>query len=67
MIDRTKLKDKIPHGYGKIIAKKAGVTAKAVSEYLNNRMNSERIELAALNVVAELENAKNEIVNQIQW
>jgi len=67
MLDRKKIKEKIPHGYGKIVAKKAGVTEKSVSDYLNSRLNSERIEIAALEVIAQIQQSKNQLVSQISW
>lgn len=67
MLDRKKIRENIPHGYGKVIAEKAGVSPKSVSEYLNNRTNSERIEQAALEVIAQVQQTKNHLISQITW
>jgi transcriptional regulator with XRE-family HTH domain len=65
MIDRASLREKVPFGYGRIIAKRAGVTPKSVSDYLNGRMNSVKIELAVLETLAELNTIKNDYLEKI--
>jgi transcriptional regulator with XRE-family HTH domain len=65
MLNRKQLKSKIPFGYGKEIAKRAGVTQKHVSDYLNGRANSERVEMAVLEVLAELNTKKKILLQQI--
>lgn len=62
---RKELKEKIPYGYCKIIAEKAGVHAHSVSLYLNSKSNSNKVELAALEVIAELEQKKKSLIRQI--
>ncbi len=64
MINRKALRGQVPHGYCKIIAKKAGVTTQSVSVYFSNELNSERIENAALQVVAELQVKKNKLIKK---
>ena len=64
MINRKALREQVPHGYCKIIAEKAGVTTKSVSVYFSYQVNSERIENAALQVVAELQVKKNKLLKK---
>ncbi|QTE39505.1 hypothetical protein J3L18_10750 [Mucilaginibacter gossypii] len=52
---REELKSKIPHGYAKMIAEKAGVNRVTVSNFLNGRNDNIMVELAALEVVADVE------------
>lgn len=58
-MNRQELKSQIPHGYVKVIAKKAGVSLNSVSLFLNGKSNSLKVELAALEVLSEV-NAKRE-------
>jgi hypothetical protein len=62
---RTKLKKLIPNGYCKVIAERAGVTRKSVSDYLHGRSNSYKIEIATLEVVADLTKKKTELLKDI--
>lgn len=62
---RDEFKKAIPHGYGKKIAKEAGVTQRSVSLFLKGKINSIKIEMAALKVLAELGNQKRELIEQI--
>lgn len=64
-MNRAELKSKIPHGYSKVIAEKAGVNPKSVSMYLNGKINSHKIEMAALEVLAEIGKRKNILLNDI--
>ena len=64
-IDRTELRKKIPQGYCDVIAKKAGVSRVSVSGYFSGRSNSRKIEIAALQVVAELEKETSNLISQI--
>jgi len=64
-MERKELKSKVPHGYGDVIAKRAGVTKQAVSEFLNGKNNSVAIELATLEVLAELSEKKNNLIARI--
>ncbi len=54
MLNRKELRSKIPKGYCKIIADKAGVTTQTVSRYFSAKINSERVEISALEVIAQL-------------
>lgn len=66
MIDRSTLREKIPHGYGKKIADKAGVTPRFVSKFLNDsKVNSFKVEMAALEVLAEISQKKHSLLNII--
>jgi len=54
-MERSELRKKIPHGQFQIIADKAGVTAKAVSEFFSEKTkHSEKIEIAALEAVTSI-------------
>ncbi len=66
MIARTEIRKKIPYGYGRIIAKKAGVSTSFLSRFLNDsEIKSERVEIAALEVLAELSQKKQLLIAQI--
>ncbi|HTK20413.1 MAG TPA: hypothetical protein VL442_12885 [Mucilaginibacter sp.] len=65
-MERNELKSKVPHGYGEIIAKKAGVTKQAVSQFLNGKNNNVLIELATLEVLAELEDKRQSLLARIK-
>ena len=59
MTTRKEMRLQIPYGYGKKIASRAGVTPRFVSKYLNNsNINSEKVEIATLEILAELANKK---------
>lgn len=65
MISRQELKKRVPFGYGKKIAKRAGVSQKSVSDYLNGHTNSERIETATLEILAEISSKKKRLMQAI--
>lgn len=65
MINRKELKEKVPYGYGKKIAEKAGVSQKVVSDYLNGKINSEKVEIATLEILAEISMKKKLLLEQI--
>jgi hypothetical protein len=62
---REELKAKIPHGYSKLIAQRAGVKNHSVSLFLHGKINSVKIEMAALEVLAELSDKKNDLLIRI--
>lgn len=64
-MNREELKNHIPYGYGKVIAQKAGVSERSVSNYMSGKTNSIKIEMAALQVLAELGEEKKELINKI--
>ncbi|MDP9076266.1 MAG: hypothetical protein M3O71_02485 [Bacteroidota bacterium] len=64
-MERQELKSKVPHGYGKLIAKKAGVKEQAVSQFLNGKNDNVNIELATLEILAELSEKKNSFLARI--
>jgi transcriptional regulator with XRE-family HTH domain len=64
-MERDELKLKVPHGYGKIIAEKAGVKEQSVSQFLNGKNNNVNIELATLEILAELSEKKNALLARI--
>ncbi len=62
MIDRKELRKKVPHGYMKKIAERAGVNQVSVSEYFGYKNNSEKIENAVLEVLVELSEKKKKLL-----
>ncbi len=60
------IKNHIPHGYGKVIAERAGVTEKSVSNFLTGKTKSIKIEMAALEVLAELNTKKSALSEKIK-
>jgi len=62
---RSELKSKVPHGYGQKIADKAGVKKQAVSQFLNGKNDNVEIELAVLEILAELSEKKNSFLARI--
>jgi len=64
MITRQEIKNAVPHGYAKKIAKRANVTPKAVSDYMGGKTNSKRVETATLEILAELQKSKQELNNR---
>lgn len=65
IMTREELKSKIPHGYAQIVAKKAGVNRITVSNFLNGKSDNILVELAALEVIAELSEKKNALLARI--
>jgi hypothetical protein len=66
MINNQELKEKLPHGFGKVVAEKAGVNEVSVSRFLNGKTNSWKIEKAALEVIAELQSTRINISNLVK-
>jgi len=66
MLTGQEIKKALPHGSGKLIAKKAGVNAKAVSEYFSGKTNSKRVALAVVETLEEIKQKKNEFENRLQ-
>jgi hypothetical protein len=64
-MQRKELKSKVPYGYGKLIAQKAEVTEQSVSQFLNGKNDNVDIELATLEVLAELSEKKNSLLARI--
>jgi len=64
-MERKELKAKVPHGYGKIIAKRAGTTVQAVSQFLNGKNDNIAVEMAVLEVLAELSEKRNNLLARI--
>jgi predicted transcriptional regulator len=56
------LKNSIPTGYSKIIAQRASVSRRAVSLYLNGKMNSQRIEDCCIAVIKEISDEKEKVL-----
>ena len=67
MIERSQIREKIPYGYCKVIAAKAGVTQRYVSKYLNDSsINSKKVQMATLEVLEEIKESKKEIDNRFR-
>lgn len=65
MIDRNYLKQEMPRGTGKLLAKKLGVSQKSISNYLTGKTNSQRIELGVLKLVGDLKKEKNQLLKKV--
>ena len=65
MLNRQEIKSKVPKGYNTLIAQRAGVHPNAVSQYLNGKNNSMKIEIATLEILAELSDKKKELLQRI--
>lgn len=65
MIDRKELAEKVPYGYVQVIADRAGVSKRFVSKWMSNQANSEKVEMATLEVLAELSQKKKQLLAQI--
>lgn len=64
-MERSELKSRIPYGYCKRIAQKAGVSKHSVSKYLKGKTNSYKVEKAILEVIAELSQEKQQLLAKI--
>jgi transcriptional regulator with XRE-family HTH domain len=64
-MERNELKAKVPHGYGQRIAVKAGTTKQAVSQFLNGKNDNVDIEMATLEILAELSEKRNALLARI--
>jgi len=62
MIDRKELEKKVPFGYKSVIAKRATVTNKTVSDYFAGKNNNEKVETATLEVLAEISQKKKALL-----
>jgi predicted transcriptional regulator len=67
MLNRKELREQVPHGHCKIIAKKAGVTQKSVSDYFATKNNSEKIEMAVLEVLAQIGEKKKRLLDAARF
>lgn len=65
-ITREELRKILPHGSLKEVAEHARVSCGAVYKYFNHRLNSYKIEIAALDIAAQYYNRKRNIIKQIQ-
>jgi transcriptional regulator with XRE-family HTH domain len=65
-MNRQELKSKIPHGSANEIAKKAGVNRITVSNWLNNKSDNVNVEMAVLELVAELSDKKSALLARIK-
>jgi|GEM_PF-2365272 len=65
MIDRKELEKKVPYGYKSVIAKRAGVTNSCVSAYFSGLNNNIKVEVATLEILAELSQEKKRLMTLI--
>jgi predicted transcriptional regulator len=65
MIDRKQLRSMIPHGYVNQIADRVGVSYQSVSQYFAGKLNSEKIENAALEIAAEVKEKKESLIKRV--
>jgi len=65
-MNAQEIKNLIPHGYGKVIAERAKVTPRTVSLFLTGKSKSIKVEMAALEVLAELNTKKNTLSQKIK-
>ena len=65
-MERAELKKLVPHGYGRLIAQRADTNEMAVSKFLNGKNNSVSIELATLEILAELAEKKHGLIARIK-
>ena len=65
-MERIELKRLVPRGYGKLIAQRAGTNQMTVSRFLNGKNNCLAIELATLELLAELTEKKQSLVCRIK-
>lgn len=59
MYNNQELKKKLPHGIGKVIAERAGVTEQSVSKFLTGKTRSWKVEKAVLEIISELEDLRD--------
>lgn len=65
-MNREELRKMIPQGYMKVIAARSGVSQKSVSHFMSGRTShSERIETAALEVLAEISERRKALIKKI--
>lgn len=65
MLTRKELKDKMPYGSMGVVAKKAGVTPKTVSDFFAEKNNNVNVEMAALEILAEISQRKKALLSLI--
>ena len=65
MVNRQQLRKELAYGKLKQLAERAGVNQFSVSRYFSGKMNSEKIENAALEMVLESKQKKAALLNQI--
>ena len=65
-MERAALKKMVPHGYGKLIAQKAGVNTMTVSQFFSGKNNNISVELATLEILADLSETKARLVARIE-
>ena len=61
MESRAEIRKKMPHGSCKKIAERAQVTQKSVSDFFSGKTDSERIAIAAIEVLNEIKTKKNDL------
>ncbi|HCW05803.1 MAG TPA: hypothetical protein DGG95_00365 [Cytophagales bacterium] len=60
------LRKRIPRGYCKVIAERAGVSRKEVSDYFTGKIVSSHIQMIALKIAAKISRKKKNLLKQIE-
>ncbi|WKN42199.1 hypothetical protein [Tunicatimonas pelagia] len=66
MINRKEIKHALPHGKLSEIAKEAGVSKPSVSIWFAGKINSERIEKAAVKIYVQHKKERNKLKKELQ-
>ncbi len=67
MLNRAEVRKKIPYGYGKLIADRAGVSQRFVSKFFNDEnVKSKKVANVTLQVLEELKSNEQEFNNRLQ-
>lgn len=64
-MDRHKLREMLPHGSLKEVAKEANVSCSAVTNYFRGRNNSYKIEIVAMTVAKRYEVKRRSLSNDL--
>lgn len=67
MINKVEFRSQFPQGYLKKIAAKANVNPKAVSEYFSGKTKSDRVERAALEILAQIVKEKSKLLKAADY
>ncbi|WP_354354745.1 hypothetical protein [Pedobacter sp. UYP30] len=65
-MNKQELNKMLPHGYRQKIADKLGVHRNTVRNCLSGKIDSPDMEIAVLEVIAELKDKRNDLINRIQ-
>ena len=65
MYNSQEFKQKLPHGFNKMVAERAGVNKDSVSRFLNGKTKSLRIEKVVLELISELAEKRISAANSL--